>query len=225
MNKKSPSAVLWDMDGVLVDSGDLHFETWRLVLSRRAIDLPRSLFYQTFGMNNTGLLAQIYGHPLDPTQVASLSHEKETLFRSLIHGRVFLLPGVREWLERFREWRIPQAVASSAPMENIAAHIDDLGIRPYFTALASGSDLPGKPAPDVFLKAAGMLSIPPQDCLVIEDSILGIAGAKSAGMRVIGVTTSHTPGQLSQADQVVDRLTDLTPNMVDQLFAGGAISE
>lgn len=207
------AAILWDMDGVLVDTGRLHYESWSQVLRARGQDLSWPQFLPTLGMNNRSTMRELFGREPLEEEIASIAGEKEVIFRDSLAGRVQPLPGVQRWLERFRAWGIPQAVASSAPLENIDALVDALQIRPYFTALVSGMDLPGKPNPDVFLLAARQLGIPPARALVIEDSIAGVSAARSAGMRCLAVLTSNPASALSLADCILPDLDALDESL------------
>ncbi|HEY9089968.1 MAG TPA: HAD-IA family hydrolase, partial [Anaerolineaceae bacterium] len=165
-------AVLWDMDGVLVDTGDLHLETWRLVLNEMGIEMDEPLFRSTFGMNNHGVLSTVLGHPVDDAFVEDVAGRKEAAFRHMLRGRVKLLPGVRAALEGLRAAGYRNAVASSAPMENIDALVDALEIRELFDALVSAAAMPSKPDPAVFLEAARQVGRAPADCTVVEDAVV-----------------------------------------------------
>jgi beta-phosphoglucomutase family hydrolase len=213
--------VLWDMDGVLVDTGEFHFQAWSQTLAEYDIPFSRDLFRATFGMNNMGLIAHLLGRKPDPGFIARVSDHKERRFRQAIRGHAQPLPGVLVWLDRLRAMGVRQAVASSAPPENIDTLVDELGIRPYFEAIVSGYDIPGKPDPAVFLKAASELGLPPQRCIVVEDAVAGVQAAKRAGMRCIAVTTTNPAHALSGADIVVERLETLPANVFERLSNGG----
>lgn len=212
--------VLWDMDGVIVDTGDAHYDSWKNTLKRYNLPCTRDFFNETFGMNNRGVIALILGRPGTDEEVEAIAGLKEELFREDIKGRLAPLPGVPYWLDRFARAGFPQAVASSAPIENVDAIIDDLGLRPKFAALVSGSELPGKPDPSTFLLAARTIGVPPESCLVIEDAKVGVQAAKRAGMRCVAVCTTHPAHELAGADLVVDRLSDLTAEALEAVFAG-----
>lgn len=213
-----PLAILWDMDGVLVDTGQAHFAAWRETLAQHGKLFNHEDFKATFGMNNTSILKYMYGDGLDPEFVREVGESKEVMFREMVKTGVNPLPGVLDWLEWFRSHGRKQAVASSAPWENIDALVDSLGFRPYFDAIVSGADLPGKPRPDVFLKAARLVGIPPNDCLVIEDAVPGVQAARNAGMKCIAVTTTNPAEGLQQADLVLLDLTELTEQQLVALF-------
>lgn len=207
-------AVLWDMDGTLADTGELHYLTWKTALKSIDHDLSWEDFKATFGMNNQGILETVLGETPSAELVQRISDLKEGQYRQLLPGRVRLLPGVKDWLDWVRAQHIPQAIASSAPAENIDAFVDELHLRSYFAALVSGFDMPGKPDPGAFLLAAARLGVEPAHCLVIEDSIAGVEAASRAGMRCLAVTTTNPSQALSRADLVVDNLAELDPGKI-----------
>ena len=205
----SRRGALWDMDGVLLDTGEFHFQSWRSVLSAYGIPFSRKTFRDTFGMNNVGILSILLGDELTPELLADISQEKERRFREAVRGHAQPLPGVLDWLERLQAAGIRQGIASSAPQANIDTLVDEIGLRAYFDAIVSGVDLPGKPEPDLFLKAARLLDVSPARCVVVEDAVAGVEAAVRAGMKCIAVTTTNPADRLSAADIVVDRLDAL----------------
>lgn len=211
--------VLWDMDGVIVDSGDAHYLSWQTALKEHDLPCTREFFDQTFGMNNRGIISLLLQREATDEEVEAIGGLKEELFRRDVEGNLEPLPGVTDWLERFNSAGFPQAVASSAPQENIDAIVDGLGLRASFRALVSGSALPGKPDPSTFLLAAERLGMEPAQCLVIEDAKVGVRAAKSAGMHCLAVCTTHPAEALVRADLVLNGLDDLPPEAVAALFA------
>ncbi len=202
-------AVLWDMDGVLVDTAEFHFQAWQTAAAEMGVSYGWELFKQTFGMNNRKILSMLLGE-LPETQVwMRISERKEAAFRQAIQGKAQPLPGVQAWLERLQRLGRCQAIASSAPQENIDALVDELGFRSYFSAIVSAYDLPGKPDPAVFLEAARRLSTPPESCIVIEDAIPGVEAARRAGMKCIAVTNTNPRQALASAGRIVDSLEEL----------------
>jgi HAD superfamily hydrolase (TIGR01509 family) len=214
----NPRAILWDMDGVLADTNQLHFATWERVLVEQGIPFDRQKFHLIYGLKNSDLLPYLTDRSFEPGLFEWITNQKELAFRQSLHGRLLLLPGVVTWLQRFRTLGYKQAVASSAPPENVEALVDELNIRKYFDALVTPGDLPGKPNPAVFLLAASRLEVPASHCVVIEDSIPGIEAARSAGMGCIAVTNTNPPEALTQADVVVTSLEQLTIEQVETLF-------
>ena len=211
--------VLWDLDGVLVDTGEFHFQAWSGLLPEYGILFTRELFQATFGMNNAGVLATLLGQRLAPELLAEISDRKEQRFREAVRGRAQPLPGVLAWLERLKAAGMRQAIASSAPSANIDALVDELGLRAYFEAIVSGSDLPGKPDPTLFLKIARLIDAPPKRCIVVEDAVAGVEAARRAGMKCVAVTTTNPAHALEAADVVVERLDELSPDTFQRLLA------
>lgn len=203
--------ILWDMDGVLIDTTDAHFEAWRSIAAGRGIQLERQEFLGVMGRNNIDTLEYLFQHPADPLEALEIGKKKEILFRSLLRGRVHILPGVVDWLTYFRSKGYAQAIATSAPWENIDALLAETNIRLFFQAIVSAYDLPGKPNPFVFQEAARQLGVPPAECLVIEDSLVGIEAARRGGMRCLAVETTHPAEKLNQADWVLPRLSSQNP--------------
>lgn len=214
----SPYGMIWDMDGVLVNTGEFHWLAWQEALAAYGLSMTYEQFRATFGMLNRDILTPMLGERATPELVQAIGDHKEACFRRLIQGRIQPLPGVRHWLESLAAAGAAQAIASSAPPANIAFLLDTLGIRPFFRAVISSEGMPGKPAPDVFLAAARALGLPPSRCVVIEDAISGVAGAKVAGMKCIAVTTTNPAEALAAADLVVPDLTVLAPDTVVRLL-------
>ncbi len=210
--------VLWDMDGVIVDSGEAHYISWEKSLSRFGISFTRRFFNETFGMNNQGILSLLLERDATNEEVETIGGLKEELFRQDVQHALVPLPGVREWIERFSKAGFSQAVASSAPRQNIDCVIEGLNLADYFQAMVSGSTLQGKPDPATFLLAAENLGVAPTDCLVIEDAQVGVEAAKRGGMKCVAVCTTHAQEELSDADIIVERLSDLTPENLKTLF-------
>ena len=216
----SNQGVLWDMDGVLVDTGEFHFQAWSETLDEHGIPFNRERFRETFGMNNAGILRVLLGRAPEPELLAEIGDKKEERFRQAVKGRAQLLPGVLGWLERLAAKGARQAIASSAPPANIDVLVDELGLRTYFQAVVSGFDLPGKPDPAVFLWAASLIDVPPERCVVVEDAVAGVEAAKRAGMKAIAVMTTNPAEALRAADLVVERLDALPVDAFDRLWAG-----
>jgi beta-phosphoglucomutase family hydrolase len=207
-------AVLWDMDGTLADTGELHFQTWREALTAAGFDMTREQFTTTFGMNSRRTMRELLGKEISEEFIEQIIIRKEIAYRERLHGNVRLLPGVQTWLEWLHQHNIPQALASSAPAENIDVFMAELSLREYFDEILSGYELPAKPAPDIFLLAADRLSVPPARCLVIEDAIAGVEAARRAGMTCLAVTTTNPREALCYACRVIDTLAEIHPSEI-----------
>lgn len=225
MLRNELEAVIWDMDGVLVYTNEFHFQAWSAIYRRFSDDqqaLARSQFDSVFGMLNDETIIRLFGKEKATADfIEMVSTEKEALFCKSIRGRILPLPDVPAWLNFFQNNGQKQAVASSAPQANVQAIFDELRLWPYFDVVLSGNTSPllaGKPAPDIFLEAARQLEILPSHCLVIEDSVVGVQAAKTAGMACLAVTTTHHTGELVAADWSIDNFGDLQPQTMLEMW-------
>ncbi len=210
-------AVIWDLDGVIIDSADEHRRAWQRLAREEGIKLTDEDFWATFGKRNDDIIAIIWG-PLTPEQVQLLGNRKEIYFRDLIRQTAAPLPGSMELMRSLHEAGYFQALASSAPIENIQLISEVLGLERYLTALVSGEIVPhGKPAPDIFLKAAQELHIEPSHCLVIEDAVAGVEAARAAGMRCIAVAGNRDLPGLRKAELMVKTLLEVDVKRIQTL--------
>lgn len=213
----SIQAVIWDLDGVIIDSAQEHRLAWQRLAREEGVPFTDTDFWATFGKRNDDIIAIQWGS-LPPQQVKLLADRKENYFRELIRKTAAPLPGSIELMRGLHEAGFRQALASSAPIENIQLISDALGLERYLTALVSGETVPhGKPAPDIFLKAAQALDIEPPYCLVIEDAVAGVQAAHAAGMCCISVAGNRDLPGLRQAELMVKSLTEVDVERVRTL--------
>lgn len=194
-------AVIWDLDGTLVDSEELHCQTWQLTMSSKGIDYSREDFLRDFGRTTESVLREHLGEQLDEAELQRLIMWKQELFRERMPGRLQLLPGVQAWLDEIRDLGSRQAIASSAPMASINAVAHELRLGNYFGAILSGVAFPlSKPHPALFLQTASALGVEPAQCLVMEDSSFGILAAQRAGMdcMVVGPRAPKTLASVAE---------------------------
>ena len=186
-------ALLFDLDGVLIDSMPMHTEAWQIYLERLGIKQPY-IAERMHGKRNSELVRDLIGPDLAPEVVFEHGAAKERLFRELILAADltrFRVPGLDDFLARYEG--VPMAVASNAEPANIDFVLDQLHLRKYFRVTVNGSQVQRpKPFPDVYLKAAEQLGVKAPKCIVFEDSPTGIAAGVAAGMRVVGVETTPT---------------------------------
>lgn len=211
-------AVLWDMDGTLVDSEESHWLSWRDTMALEGFALTHDQFIQTFGQRNDSILPQWLGADAPAHRIQRVGDTKEELYRKLIReGGIQLLPGALEWVRRLHQAGWAQAIASSAPRANIDVVLEVLGLTEDFQSVVAAEDVTkGKPDPQVFLTAAARLDTPSSRCIVVEDAAPGVEAARRAGMRSIGVSRS---GSLN-ADLVVRSLADLPQSAFEDLGRG-----
>jgi beta-phosphoglucomutase len=210
MTNNLKRAVIWDLDGTLIDSTRLHWESWEHVRAAENIPLTYERFVADYGKRNDEILRGLLGGDLSDEFIARVSLAKEEGYRNLIRTKgLELLPGARYWLERLKAEGWLQALGTSAPRGNIDAAFAALGIGEYFDVAISSHDVKaGKPDPDVFLTAAAKLGVEPRDCIVVEDAPAGVEAARRAGMKSIGVLTTHSELKADLVTPSLDRLPD-----------------
>lgn len=192
LNPAATRAVLWDLDGTLVDTAPLHWEVWNEVLAGYGRSLTLEEFLPTFGLRNDTVIPLWIGAHLSAEEVQYISEVKEKRFRErLAETPVALLPGALDWLARLKRDGWWQALATMTPRKNLESILRTADFAGYLDALVTAEDVArGKPAPDVFLAAASKLDVPPMRCIVVEDAPAGVDAGRSAGMRVIAVGPS-----------------------------------
>ncbi len=211
--------VIWDMDGVIIDSADLHFQSWREALAKRGIEMSRAQFDDTFGRRNDDIIEYVTGRRSSMEEVTAVGGEKEAAYRKMVAGNARFFPGVKELTSSLKEGGFKQALASSAPPENLALIIKEMALEPFIEATVDASLVSkGKPDPEVFLKAAAALGLDAKACLVIEDAVAGVEAAKRAGMAVIAVTNTHPKEKLAAADLIVESLEEVEASQVLELI-------
>lgn len=214
-------AVIWDVDGVLLDSAEQHRQAWHQLAAAEGVAFTDADFWTTFGMRNADIIPRFYGADLAPAQIAALGERKETAYRALLRAQVAALPGARELMAALHTAGYRQAIGSSAPPENLRLIVELLALAPYLDAVISGERAArGKPAPDIFVAAAEALGIAPARCLVIEDAPAGVAAAHMGGMRCLAVRRAgqaDAPG-LEAAERVVDALTQVSVATVAEML-------
>ncbi len=217
--EKMNKGIIWDLDGVVVDSAPFHFGAWREFTAARGKVFTQEDFRRTFGMRNEDILLCIFGEKLERGILKTWSDEKEERFRQLIQVKVKAFPGVLPLVRSLYAADYKQAIASSTPMKNIHLILNALTILDLFNPIISGEGVAmGKPNPEVFLKAAKGMALPPDRCLVIEDAAAGIEAAKRAGMKTIGVTNTVPWGKLASADLVVRSLEEVDLKMIAKVL-------
>lgn len=211
--------VLFDWDGVVVDSSSQHERSWELLAAERGLALPEGHFKEGFGKKNEIIIPTL-GWGDDPLLIGELADRKEALYRELVAAEgVTILPGALELLQALKEQGIPRAVGSSTPRENLDALFALTGLDLLFDAVVCGSDvIHGKPDPEVFLSGAEKLGLPRQRCIVIEDAFAGIEAAHRAGMKVVGVATTNPVNSLTMCDLAVVSLEEVTPHKLSKLL-------
>lgn len=209
-------AVLWDLDGTLVDSADYHWRAWCDALAREGTSITYEQFLDSFGQKNDRILPKWLGADISAERIEQIGGWKEAEYRRIMEAEGLRpLPGAEAWLAWLPKGGWKQAIASSAPRANVESMLRVAGLRGYFDVMIAGEDVKaGKPDPEVFLTAAARLGVEPARCVVVEDAAAGIEAARRAGMKCVGVSaTASLPADIS-----VRALTDLAPDAFDSLL-------
>ncbi|PAZ02464.1 MAG: hypothetical protein CAK85_00655 [Spartobacteria bacterium AMD-G5] len=216
--------VIFDWDGVVIDSSAEHERSWEILSEEISRPLFAGHFKRGFGKKNEVIIPEILEWTKDPSEIFKLAERKETIYRALVRDRgVQILPGACELLAALRSEKIPCAIGSSTPRQNLEAIFSVTGLGEFFDAVVCGDDVAnGKPAPDVFLLAAQKLAMAPADCLVIEDAHAGIEAAHRAGIPVLAVATTNPLSELGGATGALESLAGATPSMLREIHSRAA---
>jgi len=217
-------AVIFDVDGVLVDSYEPHFESWRVVGDELGQVITREQFASSFGRTSKDIIrlwwSELFGASLTDAKIAELDERKEAAYREVIRETKPVMEGAVALIDALRGDGFKLAVGSSGPPENVALSLELLGRAEKFDARVTGMDVTrGKPDPQVFLIAAQKLGVEPKWCVVIEDAPAGIAAANAAGMASIGLLGTTDALGLKAAKHITPTLTALGPKMIRELIA------
>jgi beta-phosphoglucomutase len=217
--RKTRLAVIFDVDGVLVDSHGAHFQSWQALALEYGITLTESRFAALFGRTSRDIIHLVWGAGLSDQQIAAMDLRKEARYRATL-GRGFAgMDGAVELIDGLVAAGFALAVGSSGPPENVALVLEGLGRAQSFSASVTGREVTrGKPDPQVFLMAAGRLGIKPKNCAVIEDAPAGIRAALAGGMTAIALSGTVPAERLRHAHLMVRSLRELTPSLITDLI-------
>jgi beta-phosphoglucomutase len=195
-------AVIWDVDGTLVDTAELHFQAWCVLAREIGKPYTRDDFAATFGWRNPEIIPRLFGPEYSSAQIDELGNRKEDYYRAEACKGVALLPGVGNLVRALAAAGFAQAIGSSAPRANVELILQMCGLADVLTTIVALEDTTrGKPDPQVFLTAAAKLDVPPQHCLVFEDAPVGVRAAKAGGMKAVAVTfVGHHPEEKLRAE-------------------------
>ena len=206
----SRMGVIFDLDGVLVDTGWAHKQSWYDLAEKEGFSMTDEFFYSTFGMQNYQIIPMLLRRVAALDEVDRLSDWKEQRYREIIAEKLVPAEGAKSLLCDLKSENFLLAVGSSAPRANLEFVLTRTDLKDYFDAYVSGEDvINGKPAPDTFFKAAEKLLLEAENCVVVEDAVQGVDAGKAAGMPVVAVTTTRSRADLQKADIIVDSLAQL----------------
>jgi beta-phosphoglucomutase len=212
---------IFDMDGVLIDSFDLHRRSWQTMAREYGVEVTDEQFASTFGRTSREIIRHFWGENVTPQKTREMDDRKEALFRQFLRRHIPVMPGAVELIDDLAAHGFLVGVGSSGPPENVAMVVDGLGLRDRLAGVITATDVTrGKPDPQVFLLTAERMGIAPDRCAVIEDAVHGITAARRAGMKAVALTGTAGREAFGEADLIVDSLTELTAARLADLIDG-----
>ncbi|WP_288373473.1 HAD family phosphatase [uncultured Algoriphagus sp.] len=212
-------AVIFDMDGVICHTNPYHSKAFRIFFEKRNVYPTEEEFAQhMYGKNNSYILSHFLGRKIEGQELLELEDEKEGLFREIYQHHVDPIPGFLEFLTILKSNNLKTGVATSAPLLNLELIAGKLNLYPHFeSTFASEHVNKHKPDPEVYLKSASKLEVAPDRCVVFEDSFSGVMAAKNAGMKVVGVLSSHGKEDLPTCDLYIEDYSKLSFEAIHSL--------
>ena len=216
---KRPAAIIFDLDGTLIDNNAYHILAWQEFY--KGIGQELTLEHYRTKMNgkvNRDIFSDIFQRDLSNDELEQYTDQKESLYRKLYEPHIVAINGLIDFLEEVAKANIPMAVATSGLPINIQFMFDRVPIRKYFKTVVDSTHIThGKPHPEIYLKAAALLSVNASECIAFEDALAGIQSAKAAGMKVVALATSHTREEMQSADKVIDDYTQISLEQLEAL--------
>ena len=214
-------ALIFDMDGTIVDNMAFHTKSWITFFERRGHAIDADAFFRaTAGRQGGEIIRSHFGADLGDEEVMTLNHEKEAVYRELYAPHRKAVEGFEDLIADAKSQGMALAVGTAAPPANVEFTLDGLDLRRHFDAIVGATDVArGKPHPDVFLEAAKRCGAEPADCIVFEDAPLGVEAARRAGMRAVVLTTTLPAEAFAEFDNVITIVSDFSQLSLDDLFA------
>ena len=206
LNDFEAEAVIFDLDGTMLDNNPYHLQSWKKYLENMGRDMTEQEYNANInGRTNTDVIKYIHGDALNEEDSLKYGLQKETLYREVYKPFIKPVKGLLAFLKILADKKVPMAIATSGIQPNIDFMFDHVPIKQYFKIIVNSSHIKkGKPDPEIYIKAASLLSVSPKNCLVFEDAVVGINSAKAAGMKVIAIATTHPKEELNGADMIID---------------------
>ncbi|WP_316833652.1 HAD family phosphatase [Pedobacter nutrimenti] len=217
MNKET--AVIFDMDGVICHTNPYHSLAFREFFAKWNLSPTEEEFAEhMFGKSNSYILSHFFNRPVSGEELTVLENEKEALFRKIYEPYIEPIAGLIDFINELKEHHVKLGVATSAPFENLDLILKKLPLRDKMSSILASEDVKKhKPNPEVYLKSAHNLGVPPERCIVFEDSYSGVTAALNAGMKVVGVLTSHTAVELPPCSLYINDYMDISYETISNL--------
>ena len=210
MNKLN--AVIFDLDGTLLDNNDFHLKSWKQYLKQIGMEISDEDYKANIsGRTNKDATEHVFNKKMTNDEAEQYYLEKEKIYRELYATVIKPVNGLINLLTELQQNGIKMAIATSGILVNIDFMFDHVPIRHFFEQVINSTHIQnGKPDPEIFITTARKLQVYPENCVVFEDSIAGVEAANAAGMKVVALTTTHTLEELHDADLVIDDYTQIS---------------
>jgi len=211
--------VIFDMNGVIINDERIHQESWRVYCQKHGFHITEEDFkHKVFGKTEKDTFSYLYNREVTPNELEQFSNERVDTAIEIFKPQIKMTDGLHNLLEKLEENNIPTAVATSARKRYFNFIMDELHIRDYFHVVLTAEDIiKGKPDPEIYLKTADKLHVKPEECIVFEDALSGIEAAKAAGMKVVGIATTHSKDELSLANKVVEDFKEVNLSFLNSV--------
>jgi haloacid dehalogenase superfamily, subfamily IA, variant 3 with third motif having DD or ED len=214
------AAVIFDLDGTLIDNNSFHLKAWQQFYKKRNRSLTEEEYKKHFnGKTNVDVLAHVFEMPLSLKDTDKYTNEKEDLYREIYSPYIKPVKGLLNLLHQIQKAGLPMAIATSGIKVNIDYMFEHIPIQHYFNEVIYSKHIKkGKPDPEIYLVTADKLNVAPGKCIVFEDSVAGIQSAKAAGMKVVAITTTHTIEELKIADKLINNYDEISVKDIYELL-------
>jgi beta-phosphoglucomutase len=213
-------AVIFDMDGVLIDSNPYHKVALQQFCTSYGFELnEEELKSRIYGRTNKEWIRNLFGEDLSDEKLKQYAFEKEEIYRKLYAADICPVKGLHIFLTSLRSKGIKRAIGTSAPRGNVDFTLSGIDAAHYFDIILDESHVErGKPDPEIYVKCAKAVGYAPANCVVIEDSLSGLAAAKASGAKVVGISTTHSKEEMLDADLVIADFDEISPEGLQKLF-------
>ena len=204
-------SIIFDLDGVLIDSNPYHKKSWKTFCEKHNISITDEILEKkVFGRTGNEAIPILFGKQIEDSLIKSYTEEVDAIYRDSFRPYIKPVSGSVDFLKMLKQEQIPTAIATSAPPKNVEFVMENIEIAQYLDIIVDNTFISkGKPNPEIYLKTAELLNRNPETCIVIEDSLSGVEAAVKAGMKVIGITTTHNENELSDTDFVINDFSEL----------------
>lgn len=220
MDKYKKIGFIFDMDGTLVDNMMIHHKAWQIKLKALGVEMSLDEVRRTIHGKNDEIMERLFGEKYDAPTRALLAAEKEAEYRKVAKKNLQPIAGLVPFLQKAKAYNIAMGIGSAAPPENVDFGLALLDLKQYFHTIVDASQVTkGKPEPEVFLRVAHRLHCPIEDCIVFEDSPVGVATALNAGCKAVVITTTHTPDEFQTFPNVVKFISNYAETSIDDILS------